>query len=82
MQVIVHWHGPKPERCLRCYSGLENELKINREYITECGCPEPYNTLWFMAVDADGAGLYKKLIRDHDKYASMIPDDHVYLGSY
>lgn len=67
--VIVHWHGPKPERCLKCYFEHVEASKTNENAVAPCNCPDSYDHLWNMAVDSDGAALYRRLIRDHHKYS-------------
>ena len=80
--MIIHWHGPKPERCLNCYISLWEEIKTSKDVIKQCKCPSGYNHLWNLAMEADRAALYKKLVRDHAKYASVTGDDPAMLGSY
>lgn len=68
--VIVHWHGPKPERCLDCYmEHLEGSL-TDKTAIAPCNCPFAYNYLWEMAIDSDRAALYRRLVLDHQKYST------------
>ena len=68
--VIVHWHGPKPERCLGCYVEHLEESLTNKDAVAPCNCPYAYNYLWGMAVDNDKAGLYERLIRDQKSYST------------
>ncbi|KAL0017739.1 hypothetical protein WJX77_009495 [Trebouxia sp. C0004] len=70
--VIVHWHGPKPERCLKCYIALWEQSKENEDAIKFCKCDRGYDYLWSMAMEADSAGLYRKAVRDYTTYAKII----------
>lgn len=72
LQVIVHWHGPKPERCLKCYIALWEQSKNNEEAIELCQCDSGYDYLWNMAMEADSARLYRKAFRDYTTYAKII----------
>lgn len=76
MQVILHWHGPKAERCLDCYVGLWEQSKSDSNIVQQCNCPEDYDTLWNLAMDADRAALYKAAVQDHVKYASTLESAH------
>lgn len=83
--VIIHWHGPKPERCLSCYISLWEESQTNKDVVKKCNCPDAYNYLWNMGMEADRAELYIKLVKDHAKYASTIGTsaaDKLMMGSY
>ena len=76
MQVILHWHGPKAERCLDCYVGLWEQSKSDSNTVQLCGCPKDYDTLWNLAMDADRAALYRAAVQDHAKYGSTLADKH------
>lgn len=67
--VIVHWHGPKPERCLDCYFQHFEASLTDKAAVVPCNCPYSYNTLWNMAIDSDKAGLYRRLVLDQHKYS-------------
>ena len=82
MQVILHWHGPKAERCLNCYVGLWEQSKSDSSIVEQCNCPSAYNTLWNLAMDADRAALYKAAVQDHAKYASTLGDNSTILAAY
>ena len=71
--VLVHWHGPKPERCLNCYIAHREESKTDHD-VTPCSCPDAYNIIWHRAMEADGGDLYVRLIRDQDRYAKLAGD--------
>lgn len=75
-QVILHWHGPKAERCLDCYVGLWEQSKSDSNIVQLCNCPKDYDTLWNLAMDADRAALYRAAIQAHDKYANILGDKH------
>ena len=80
--VITHWQGPKPERCLNCYINHMEKSKTDKNaFVTGCKCPESYNALWQMAVEADGGRLYVKLLHDQDKYA-IAAGDSAKIGAY
>ena len=66
--VIGHWHGPKPERCIKCYIEHLEQFKINKEVIFQCGCPA-YDGLWEMAMVADEGNMYLKQLHDFEAYA-------------
>lgn len=72
--VIVHWHGPKPERCLNCYIEHWQESMTNSTAVEECHCPSAYNTLWNMAIINDKAALYKQLVQDQVAYSMAAGD--------
>ena len=67
--VLVHWHGPKPERCLNCYLKFLEQSLTNKTAIAPCNCPYEYNHLWGLAIDNDKAGLYRHLVQDQNKYS-------------
>jgi hypothetical protein len=57
---IVHFHGPKPNRCLPCY--LEKGGSTQ-----DCACPY-YDKLWKQAMDADGGSYYYHLHHQYRQY--------------
>ena len=80
--IITHWHGPKPERCLNCYIDHMEKSKVDKNaYVKGCKCNDGYNELWRRAVEADGGGLYLKLISDQNKYA-IAAGDAAKIGAY
>ena len=58
--AIVHFHGPKPNRCLPCY--LEKGSTAR-----DCHCPY-YDKLWQQAMAADGGSYYWHLLEAYRKY--------------
>lgn len=82
MQVILHWQGPKAERCLQCYIGLWEQSTTNKHVVELCKCPVNYDTLWNMAMEADRAALYRAAMTDHNKYAEALGDDVSTFGLY
>lgn len=82
MQVILHWHGPKAERCLNCYIELWEQSKSDKSIVQQCGCPSAYDTLWNLAMDADQAALYRSAVQDHAKYADTLDDEIATLAAY
>lgn len=74
LQVILHWHGPKAERCLDCYVGLWEQSKSDSNIVQQCNCPKDYDTLWNLAMNADRAALYKAAVQDHAKYADTLDE--------
>ena len=80
--VIVHWHGPKPERCLPCYLEHRSEFEAdNKVHETACDCPDGYNELWRRAMVGDGGGLYAKMLHDQARYAVAAGESKV-TGDY
>ena len=69
--VIVHWHGPKPERCIKCYIEHLKQVNIDKDAILQCPCPF-YDHLWKMAMVADEGNMYKSLLRDYEAYHERI----------
>lgn len=53
--AIVHFHGPKPLRCLPCY--------LAEKDITACNCPRGYDHLF--KSFSRSAPVYYKLLMDH-----------------
>ena len=74
MQVILHWHGPKAERCLACYLGLWEQSKTGSNIIQLCNCPFDYDLLWNLAMATDQAALYRAAVQDHAKYVNTLGD--------
>lgn len=81
-KVILHWHGPKAERCLNCYIELWEQSKSDKSIVQQCGCPSAYDTLWNLAMDADQAALYRSAVQDHAKYADTLDDEIATLAAY
>ncbi len=60
----MHFHGPKPDRCVPCYL----EAGRGRNGTTApCSCPY-YDRLWWKAVDADGGAFYQQLQQQFQQY--------------
>lgn len=71
--VIAHWHGPKPENCLKCYiehleQGKTELESIDKKAIHACQCPF-YDPLWEKALKVDEGKTYLKLLHDYEAYA-------------
>ena len=78
--VLIHWHGPKPERCLDCYIAHREESKTDHD-VQACSCPEAYNIIWQRALTADGGNLYVQLMKDQDRY-TMQANGSAMIGAY
>ena len=65
--IIVHWHGPKPDRCIRCYIDQLEQFKADSDALLQCQCPF-YDHLWKMAMVADEGKMYMRLLRDYKAY--------------
>ena len=64
---LVHFHGPKPDRCLPCY------LEMGRGHnatTAPCECSY-YDRLWSQAVAADGGAFYEQLQQQFQRYRLM-----------
>ena len=61
--AIVHFHGPKPNRCLPCYLDKGRSTQ-------DCHCPH-YDKLWQQAMAADGGAYYWHLLEAYRKYETM-----------
>ena len=61
---IVHFHGPKPERCLPCY--LEWGRGLNGT-TAPCDCRH-YDRLWWQAIESDGGAYYEQLLQQFRRY--------------
>lgn len=60
--TVIHFHGPKPERCLDCLvtaSILDGNLRV-------CGCPSVYLNIFRMAPD--GGKYYGAMLLSWYKY--------------
>lgn len=78
--VLVHWQGPKPERCLNCYITHREESKTDHN-VKACPCPEAYTILWHHAMEADEGRLYMHMIKNQNEYARVAGDSSV-IGAY
>ena len=61
---IVHFHGPKPDRCVQCYLDM---ARGRNGTTAPCSCPY-YDRLWWKAIDADGGEFYAELQQQFQQY--------------
>ncbi len=57
--VLVHWHGPKPMRCLPCFL---NHVEDYAEACPSVVCPEAYKHIFNTYVN-DGGQYIKRLLQ-------------------
>jgi len=69
--VIAHWHGPKPERCLKCFIEHIEQGKTEKGATFSCQCQAGYDTLWERAMEVDKGKMYLKMLRDYEVYLEM-----------
>ena len=67
--MIVHFHGPKPERCLdRLVVMLQRYGRSVTAPYGQCGCPDIYVLMFCEAVDRDGGEMYTLSLLNFYRY--------------
>ena len=69
--VIVHWHGPKPERCIKCYIQHLEQSMADKVAMISCQCHAGYDLLWERAKLKDEGNMYLKLFHDYETHDLM-----------
>ena len=67
--TLIHFHGPKPTRCLPCYLEFR---KNGTDFRKPCGCAPDYNQLWQTALMSDNGSYFAQIQEDWQAFSAAL----------